>query len=89
MTHKQFKAQYVTRTEDYGTLLHVMLAYSPKQGNQAAFSVLVEEDTGRYLGNIVESQLRHGHNEALYFRRNKVNYYLAWLKPLPKRVDKK
>ena len=88
MTFKNFQPKYFLYTDD-NELLYIMLAYSQKQGGKAEFSVLVDPDTGRFLGNIVESRIRVGMNDALCFERHKKRYYLSWLKPLSKRVDKK
>lgn len=88
MIFKQFQPKYYINTDD-GEQLHVMLAFSKEHGEQVAYSVRVDQDTGRYLGNIVESRLRAGYNDALYFQRNRQRYYLSWLKRFPKRVDKK
>ena len=88
MTFKQFNPLYYIDTDD-GEQLHIMLAYSKKHGEKVAYSVRVEKGTSRYIGNIVESRLRVGYNDALYFKRNKQRYYLSWLRRFPKRVDKK
>lgn len=88
MTFKKFRPCYFLYTDD-DELLYVMIAYSEKQGGKAVFSVIVEPDTGRFLGSIVESRIRAGFNGAPCFERHKKRYYISWLKPLSKRVDKK
>mgnify|MGYP003200019628 CR=1 FL=1 len=88
MRAKDFNPQYTIHTDDNEYLL-VMLAMSKKHGEKSVFSVSVDRDTGRVLGSVVESRIRVGYNDALYFSRNKKRYYLSWLKPLTKRVDKK
>lgn len=88
MKIEQFHPTHYIRGED-GEYFLVMFAYSQKQGEKAAFTVAVDQDTGRVLGSVVESRIRVGFNDALYFSRNKRKYYLSWLKRLPKRVDKK
>lgn len=88
MTFDQFRPKYFLYTDD-NELLYIMIAYSNKQGGNAVFSVLVDPDTKRFLGNVVESRIRAGFNEAPCFERHRKRYYLSWLKPLPKRVDKK
>lgn len=88
MKFDKFVPEYYLYTDD-NELLHIMIAYSSKQGGKAVFSVLVDPDTKRYLGNIVESRIRAGYNDSPCFERHKKRYYLAWLKPIPKRVDKK
>ena len=88
MKIEQFHPTHYLRGED-GEYFLVMIAYSKKQGERAAFTVAVDQDTGRVLGSVVESIIRVGFNEALYFGRNKKKYYLSWLKRLHKRVDKK
>lgn len=88
MTFKQFCPKYFLYTDD-NELLYIMIAYSNKQSGNAVFSVLVDPDTKRFLGNVVESRIRAGFNEAPCFERHRKRYYLSWLKPLSKRVDKK
>lgn len=88
MKIKQFRPTHYILGDD-GEYFLVMLAYSQKQGEKAAFTVAVDQYTGRVLGSVVESRIRVGFNYALYFSRNKRKYYLSWLKRLPKRVDKK
>lgn len=88
MTFKKFKPKYYIYTDEH-ELLYIMIAHSDKRGCNAVFSALVDPDTGRLLGNVVESQIRAGFNDAPCFKRHKKRYYLSWLKPIPKRVDKK
>lgn len=63
MTFKQFCPKYFLYTDD-NELLYIMIAHSNKQGAKAVFSVLVDQDTNRFLGNVVESRIRAGFNEA-------------------------
>lgn len=88
MTFKQFRPKYFLYMDD-NELLYIMIAYSNKQGGNAVFSVIVDPDTKRFLGSVVESRIRAGFNGAPCFERHKKRYYLSWLKPLSKRVDKK
>ena len=81
MTFKQFRPKYFLYTDD-NELLYIMIAYSNKQGGKAVFSVLVDPDTNRFLGNVVESRIRAGFNDAPCFERHRKRYYLSWLKPL-------
>ena len=83
---EHFKPTHYITTED-GSRLLVMLAYSKKHQEKVVYSQYVDSQ-GQTKGAVVETMLREGHNNALYFQRNKMKYYLAWAKPLSKRVDK-
>lgn len=81
MRLREFKPEYFLNTDD-GQLLYIMIADSDKQGGKAVFSVPVDRSTGEYLGKVVESRLRAGFNDAPCFEKNRVRYYISWLKPL-------
>lgn len=77
---RQFNPTHYVNTED-GLKLLVMLAYSQKHQEKVVYSQYMTKDD-KPQGAVVESRLREGYNDALYFQRNRAKYYLVWLKPL-------
>lgn len=87
MKAKDFHPTHYILMDDY-ELLYVMIGYSKKHAEEVVFSVIVDSHTKKYIGSVVESRIKTGFDSNPCFIRHRTTYYLSWLKPLRRKVDK-